>query len=522
MKTDQFYESEEFKELLSRYESAQRDEHSCYFDGDEFVDLSDFFLDNDDANEALKVVDQGLLQHPDDEQLILVRAGVLVFLRRFDEAQQIVDSLDAEANYDVKYLQAQLLYAVDYDIEKADALFREWVKDVEREWNYTPSDSKPDPWYEDDEEDEPVDKDESETQIRDAYIHVMMSYVELAGIDHEKVLRQWINDYLDRFKPLGEYENDLAIADISRDENYVDLVIEIYTRLLDYDPYISRGWTVLAAAQYVEGKIDEAINSVEFALAIDASDVDALLTKANCMYTKGQFNDALQCYLKYRELTESHAEDHYIAFCYIHMEKLEEAKIYLDSAIEYNKTLENVANEQKAWFYYEIAEGYSIINLATASMEAINMALALQPDNVEFLLHKGSLYLWRGEIQESVDTFSRCLRLAEHSPSVLVDISGRFLAFEYYEAASSLLETALTYPPSKEFKCRNDIYALLSLSKFNMNQIEEAKTHLRTACAVAPDSVKIVFKKYLPQYIADEDLYDHIISSLAINGLTNE
>lgn len=521
MRPDQYYESEEFKELLSRYESAQRDEHSCYFDGDEFVDLSDYFLDNDNAQEALNVIDQGLSQHPDDEQLILVRAGVLVFLRRFDEAQQIVDSLNPDANYDVKYLQAQLYYAVDYDIEKADALFHEWVKDVEKEWNYNPSNNKPDAWYDDDDEDEPADKDESETQIRDAYIHVMMSYVELAGIDHEKVLRQWINDYLDRFKPLGEYDNDLAIADICRDENYVDLVVDIYTKLLDYDPYISRGWTVLAAAQYVEGQIDEAINSVEFALAIDANDVDALLTKANCMYTKGQFKDALQNYLKYRELTESHTEDHYIAYCYIHLEMLEEAKMFLDSAIEYNKTLEDAPNEQKAWIYYEIAEGYSIINLATASMETINMALALQPDNVEFLLHKGSLYLWRGEIHECVDTFSRCLRLADDSPSILVDISGRFLAFEYYDAACSLLETALSYPPSKEFTCRNDIYALLSISKFHLNQIEEAQSYLRTACDVAPDSVKIVFRKYLPQYIADEDLYDHIISTLAINGMND-
>ena len=104
------FESSEFKELLARYEQSQRQGESCYLDSDDFIDLSDYYLDHNKPNKALRVVDEGLHLHPTDDLLPAVKCGVLIFLRRFDEAQELFDTLDAEENFDVYYLKAQLLF----------------------------------------------------------------------------------------------------------------------------------------------------------------------------------------------------------------------------------------------------------------------------------------------------------------------------------------------------------------------------------------------------------------------------
>lgn len=71
---------------------------------------------------------------------------------------------------------------------------------------------------------------------------------------------------------------------------------ELYMQLVDQDPYSTYYWTQLTASQYLNGKISEALQSSEFALAIDSQCEDALLAKANCQFTLGQLADALDFY----------------------------------------------------------------------------------------------------------------------------------------------------------------------------------------------------------------------------------
>ena len=92
------FNSPEFQELLSRYEQSRREGALCYLDSEYYVDLSDYYLDRDNPNEALKAIDEGLSLHPNDDLLPAVRAGVLIYLHRFAEAQEIVETLDSDKN----------------------------------------------------------------------------------------------------------------------------------------------------------------------------------------------------------------------------------------------------------------------------------------------------------------------------------------------------------------------------------------------------------------------------------------
>ena len=183
------FSSNDFQQLLSRYETAQREGSSCYMDSDDYIDLSDYYLDIDKPGQALDVAEEGIRLHPDDDLLPAVRAGVLIYMKRFEEARAVVDELDEDTNYDVMYLEAQLCYGMDGNPEEADSLFHDWLECVENEWRSA-------------EEEEDATAEEAETEIRSAYMHIIMSYVELGEVERDTFARSWVKRYLKRFRTM--------------------------------------------------------------------------------------------------------------------------------------------------------------------------------------------------------------------------------------------------------------------------------------------------------------------------------
>ena len=369
------FSSDDFQQLLSRYETAQREGGSCYFDSDDYIDLSDYYLDIEQPELALEAAEEGIRLHPFDDLLPAVRAGVLIYMKRFDEARVVVDELDESSNYDVIYLQAQLRYGLDGNPKEADALFREWLECVENEWHSA-------------EEEDDATPEEAESEIRSAYMHIIMSYVELGEVEREKYARNWVKQYLKRFHTMGQFDSDLAVADICRDESWIDFVELIFLRLLDNDPYMPNGWTILAAAQQSLEKYDEALNSLGFALAINPDDATALLTQAYTYYGMQNYADALPVFLKCRRLFQQGAEDQYIAYCYMALRETELSIQYWKSAYEYVQQEKDFDDDQRAWKYYEISDGLMNVRQDKLAGEVIDKALVIAPENIDYLMQK--------------------------------------------------------------------------------------------------------------------------------------
>ena len=57
------YNSLEFKDILNKYESAKEQGKVCYLDSDDFVDIAEYYLANDDLNKMLEAVLDGLKLH---------------------------------------------------------------------------------------------------------------------------------------------------------------------------------------------------------------------------------------------------------------------------------------------------------------------------------------------------------------------------------------------------------------------------------------------------------------------------
>ena len=517
------FSSREFQDVLSRYEKSLREGTSCYLDSDDYVDLSDYYLDENQPEKALAVCDKGLLHHPDDDLMPVVRAGVLIYLHRFDEAESIVDSLDSADNYDVIYLQAQLEYALYQRPDVANAYFETWMGEVEDEWGFYDGrgfskNTHDRPLYDefDDEEEESVSEQDAEREVRDAYLHVIMSYVELGEQGREEYAQKWVKAYLDRFDTLGNFESDLAIADICRDEGYVELVELIFLRLLDTDPYLPNGWTILSAAQQTMEKYDEALNSLGFALAINPDDELALLTKAHSYYGLQNYAEALPVFLKYRRLTGAHSEDQYIAFCYACLNELELSVGYWKSAFSYVSKTKDLDSEQRAWKYFEVSDGLCMAQQFDLAAKAIERALAIDPKNIDYRLQQGTVLLGQGLAEQATDTFSSILEdNPQHYHSLLFAFAIRFLAYDYNNMAEVILHSLKDMELKEEdFPARNHVYAYLAMAQYQNGETSEALQSLKTACELTPELVGHMFRDLLPDTVLPQDYYEYLKTKL--------
>ena len=493
-----YFESEEFKNTLARYEESQRTGASCYFDSDDFVDFSDYYLEKNKPDVSLQVVEQGLQQHPDNGTLKCSQCGLLVYLHRFNEARSVLAELDDDYQLEKAYIIAQLTYAQNRDVEKADQLFHDWFKMLETDWD------RQDEGEEDDAED-------ADNAIRDAYIHVMMSYVDLSDVEHDKQLKGWIESYVERYQPLGRHDSDWLVADIVRECEFVDLIITVFTSLLDSDPYMKDGWTVLAAAQHYNGELDDALNSLEFALAINPNDVDALSLKAHCYYEKNLFADAIHWFLEARPYDTYHLDDRYISYSYMMLEDVDNALIYLKSAEEGLDNFPEAATEAKGWALLEVAEQYLNCQHPKEALAVMKKVQKLLPKQKEVLMLKGTILLAMNQMEKALNTFSKYLELALCTPAALVHLGGLFLSYDHCDYAVPILEAALNYPEEyAEYNNRNEAYLYLALAYYKLNYVDESTEYLRLACEKCPEHVKKVFPN-IPDTMPKEDYFDFIV-----------
>ncbi len=73
MKQDDYFESQDFRELLNQYEAAHRGGRRIYMDGDDLADIAEYYINNHRDREADTVLSEGLRMHPDNPELLYLR-----------------------------------------------------------------------------------------------------------------------------------------------------------------------------------------------------------------------------------------------------------------------------------------------------------------------------------------------------------------------------------------------------------------------------------------------------------------
>ena len=122
-----YFQSKEFRNILTAYEQRKDKEKSVYLDADDFADIADYYLTVDKFDKAIEALDMGLSIHPNDDSILVVQSAAYILQRMYKEAEEVLSLLDPE-NSDVKYQIAQIQYARYRNDIKAEKLWREWME----------------------------------------------------------------------------------------------------------------------------------------------------------------------------------------------------------------------------------------------------------------------------------------------------------------------------------------------------------------------------------------------------------
>ena len=496
--SESYFDSEDFKQTLSRFLSRKREGVSFYMDSDDFINISDYYLEKGNMEEARGALDIGYRVHPSSVQIKIAYAGVMICCADFSKARNIIADVSVDEDYDVIYLKAQLLCALDQQFEEAEKKFNEWLAYVDEDYDEIN--------FEDGQYDDKFDHD---SPLRDARYRIMMSYIELTNNHHENYVRKWIRQYEKTFNHIGRFKEDYQVLDICRNLEYFDLMELLLPGILEINPYYNMGWTLLGVSQEMNGHYAEATSSLEYALAINPDDIPANVTYAQCMQVMGNFDRAIQYLLRYRELTNDFSQDIAIAKCYLNLKDYPNVRKYLIHPFEHVKN--HPDTRQITDELMELAELLYACDEIDKTEDILNLLLANKPKHRTGLLLKGCVKLHKGNVEDAISLFVEIIEKFNFSPDILTDVASRFLAFEYEDISLRLL-TAATESLTAEKKKSGRQHALMAVALLKKGIIDEALNHLKIACDTDTSYVKMYFADFLPDSIQENDYYEHLSS----------
>ena len=478
-------ESLEFQELLTHYKKSKRQGSLCYLDSDDYIDIAEYYIANDQLKQAYRAVEDGLTFHHDNIDLLSLKANTLIGLNRFDEAEEVVAKLDPDEDHDAYYFSAQLICARGHDYEKAEKLFRKWLK------------------IETDECGMMGDTEEAATRKREAYMHVIMSISDLADEEAaRKLLPAWVGKYLKSCSPSPGDEIDLDIARICNSNQLFQLEIELYNHILDSNPYLPQGWTYLASLEVLYGNIEGSLNAVDFALAIDPDDTQALLIKGQNNLVLGNFEEAEKSLRKYVNLSHDDYYNIALANCMMINGKREAAyQLLKEYRLPVVRHVKDRFMKGEMWAY--IADIYRRGKYYSDAMRSVNNALRLFPDSVSYKMLKGTIYLDQDQIGKAVMCFFEAAAKEENPVSMLLSAASELIDRDYLMATIMFLKLAIR---EKNDPDHVKAYPYLARCYLVLRMPKPFFENLKQACKYTPQMVAEFWKDDL-MGIAPEDYY---------------
>ncbi len=482
-----YFESEEFRQLLKSYEDAKKQGSVCYLDTDDFVDISEFYIRSQEFELSLAATEDGLSLHPEDMGLRGMKVSALINLNRIDDAEKALEQLDPDENFDYYYFEAQLILAINWDSSEANDLFLKWL-------GMEIDDMKSD-----------LHGKIDQQRLHEDYMHVIASFSELNQEDDDvqKFIAQWVDDFRSKCDQLGDFDCDMEIAHVCHEEGLIDKEIELYNDFLDNDPYLEGGWTYLASIQHMNGQMEDAINSANFALAITPDDPYTLMLRAHSYFVSNRFSEALNDYLKYQKLTGEQDYLHIIGRCYIILGKKKEGYDSLEQAVAFTSSrtddADSVAN---TWAF--IAQAYMDGGFLKEAQECAEKAVLMAPDATEYILLKANILLKLKDWDEAKYWFRKSLETTNRKVMVELCIGGDYVYENRFDDAMEFFSMA-TEEPHDPMSIR--AHAYISFLFYRMGDKENFRRSLKIACENTPETIRAFWETELKD-VAESDYYD--------------
>ncbi len=466
---EKYYKSREFRDLLERYELSLKDGRDEYFGSEELTDIAEYYYTNGKAREAIDVLNYAIGLHPGAVMPLVFRGRIaLIDNKDIEEARYYVDMIDDSLDLDCLYLHAEIMIA-EGRVDDADRFLTE---NMER-----------------------IDEDDVPDYILDiATIFIDYNQPDKAAVWLERSDETDLADY-------REVKARIAFArgDYEQSER-------LFEQLLDEDPYSGRYWNSLATTQFMSNRINDAITSSEYSIAINPNDEEALLNKANGLFSLGNFADAMKYYERFHRLCpDEGAGTMFMGNCQLNMGNAREALPY------YEEALQQLRKQQvsTAEVLQCLAFTYSQLDRTEDALRCIDEALA-QPDTNggEIRVVRGHILLEHGRVKEAISCFLEALRSTSFSHEIFFRI-----AMSVYDCGYPMIAYRMFKTYTETHNANGDEgIAYLASCCLHINKREEYLKNLKLACERNPIEARKILGVEFPEGMDPKDYYDYEMS----------
>lgn len=470
---EEYFNSEDFQELLNSYEASMNDGIQPFMDADSLVDIADYYNMHGKTDEALSVIEYALELYPYATLPNVFMARHALMQNDFKQAREYASHIEERDDPDYHYLQAEILIA-EGRTDEADRYLRDYGMTVAA--------------------------DEYEDFIKDcANLYVDYSISDKA---YEWMMRSKGDDSND-FK-------ELMARTLFGLERYKESE-RIFNELIDTDPYAARYWKALAGVQLMTEDYGNAMTSSEYAIAIDPSDPESVLCKAHALLHLNNYEEAEKYFRRY---IESVPNDESILFnqglCLICMEKYEEALQVLQQAEQLGTSDQLLLTT----IYQEQAICYSSMKQPQEAIKMLDKAIPITDDQDSLQFFKGHILLENGLLQEAIKEWNEVITRSNSSPAIMMRIAGSLYDNHYVEACYILLKQFCeTHENDDAYS--SESYSYLALCCHDLGYQEEFLKHLHKAVECDHKVVKSVLGFLFPPDTDVNDYYNYMFHHLS-------
>ena len=459
---DEYFDSEEFREMLASYEEAVNTGQPVFMDADELADIADYYQMTEQYDEADDAIELALSLSPGAIAPLTYKIHEALWNGDTEEAREYLDQIIEIDEPDYVYDKAEILMAEERE-EECDAYLREELSKV-------PGD-----------------------EYQDYVIDVANLW---ADYNYPEKAMEWMARARQEDTPQFKELMGRTLFGLGK---YKDSQ-RIFNELIDTDPFSKYYWNALASAQLMDEDYSNAVQSSEYAIAIDPKDPDSLLAKANALFRLGNYEEALEYFRRYStEVPDDEFGLMNQGTCLINLERGKEAAEMLQVALLVAAGRQDYLPD----IYQELAFAYSEMGEADKAVEYLDMTDDLDCDHVQIEVIKGHILLSDGRMEEAEEHFKKAVGESTEPLTTLLRVIVSIYDNRYLEAAHALFTNYFRVVP----KSHKDGYAYMALCCYELKLYEEFLENLKIACRRNPKECKLVLSHLFPEEVEPKDYY---------------
>lgn len=476
---DNYFDSEEFHKLLDIYETSINAGEPVFMDADELVDIADYYQYTGEKDKAEAAISLALSLAPGSTTPLTYRIHEALFQQNNPKkAWELLEQMIDKDQLDYVCDRAEILIC-EGNVEEADKYLHE---------NYLTLSAE----------------DQQDFMIEAATIFIEWGQPEKA--------MQWATRAISddsSLKDSIEYKELMARALLGLGK-YKDSQ-RILNELINKDPFSKKYWNALASAQFMNEDYSEAVQSSEYAIALDPEDPEGLIAKANGLLRLGNYEEALKYFQHYLDLVPDDE------FAMLHTGTCLMTMMRLEEAIDILKKAQALTTKESPYFwdiYQELAFAYAENKEPDKALEVLDQAEAMEYDLVQILLIRGHIFLSAEKLDEAKEAFGKAIRMSDSRKQTMLRVIVSFLENRYVKGAYAFLQRFLTHYDEEEEGKNTEGYAYMALCCYELKKHEEFLNYLQKACEVNPQECRIAVGNMFPEDVKPENYYQYIKDKL--------